>query len=119
MELIGVETISDWRDMFVFGRRGPGYIDQFIVDFYSLFHFFSGFLLGVWFEDDWLIVLSILVFWEIVENSSRGTRFWREWVSLLLPGEDQTNYYGDSWGNLISDIIIGMIGYWVAITWVV
>jgi len=110
--------MSDWRERFVFGRRGPGLIDQFPVDFYSLFHFMSGFLLGMWF-DEWYLPFAILVAWEIIENSQRGTKFWREYVSLLLPGDDQTNYYGDSWGNLITDIVIGMIGYYVALTWVV
>ena len=112
--------MSDWREKFVFGRKGPGLIDQFPIDFYSIIHFMSGFLLGIWFESDgFFIVLSILVAWEVIENSSRGTAFWRKYLSLLLPGDDQANYYGDSWGNLITDIIIGMIGYYVAITWVI
>jgi len=110
--------MSDWRDKFVWGRRGPGYVDQFPVDFYSIFHFFSGFLLGIWLVD-WPIALMALVAWEIFENSSRGTKFWSEYMNLLMPGEDQLHYVGDSWGNLITDIVIGMIGYYVAITWVI
>jgi hypothetical protein len=109
-----------FRDRLVIGRRGPGYTDQMIVDWWSLIHFTSGLLLylvGL----EFIVALSILILFEFWENGRYGTAFFRnlpDWtgsipiVSSALDIDGQSQYQGDSWGNLFFDILFGIAGFW-------
>jgi hypothetical protein len=104
--------MSDWRDNFVFGRRGPGYTDQVLLDLFSIVHFISGIILYlIGFE--FVVAFGILIIFEVWENSELGTSFWRKYASRIWPS--QRNYVGDSWGNLIADIVVGSLGYFVGV----
>lgn len=104
--------MADWRDRFVFGRRGPGYTDQVLLDLFSIIHFLSGlilYLLGF----EFVVAFGLLVIFEVWENSNAGTAFWRKYMARVFPS--QRSYYGDSWGNLIADIVVGVLGYFVGV----
>ena len=106
-----------WRDALVWGRRGPGYTDQVIIDLWSIVHFISGTLLWKLGLDPYPAFL-VLVAFEILENSSFGTAIFRALPDIVPMGKriaiirDQGHYVGDSWGNLIFDIIFGVAGYY-------
>ena len=108
--------MSDER--WVLGRRGPGSTDQVFVDWWSLVHFVSGailFLIG--FDLD--IAIVILIAWEVFENSPIGTALWRG-LPRLFPSskldmiQSQSEYVGDSWGNMAFDVAFGILG-WVIV----
>ncbi len=105
-----------WRDRLVFGRRGPGYTDQMIFDWWSLVHFTSGFILA-FLGAEFLVALAILVLFEFWENSRYGVNFWRtfpDWLPVKIEMiESQKQYQGDSWGNLFFDILFGLAGFYV------
>ena len=109
----------------VWGRRGPGLIDQMIIDPWSIVHFVSGTVL--WFIGfDIYQTILILVIFEICENSRFGIAFFNQLPNrlyALVPAgkrnkiefiEAQKDYVGDSWGNLIFDIIFGVTGWLLA-----
>ena len=105
-----------WRDRLVIGRRGPGYIDQMIFDWWSLVHFASGFFLAV-LGLEFLVALGILILFEFWENSRFGIAFWRNVgmnSSRLEMFKSQADYRGDSWGNMIFDVLFGIAGFYVA-----
>ena len=111
--------MADWRDSLVWGRRGPGYTDQMLFDLWSIVHFISGLTLwklGV--EPSTAVI--ILIAFEIIENSPIGTAFFRAlpdiipWGGRIAIVKDQGHYIGDSWGNLIFDVIFGVAGFYSA-----
>ena len=100
----------------VLGRRGPGETDQVLFDFWSLVHFTSGVLLWkIGIEAN--IALMILIVAELLENYGGGVAVFNwlgrnfGWIKIF---EGQTEYKGDSTGNMVSDIIIGTLGYVLA-----
>lgn len=97
----------------VIGRRGPGDNNQVLFDLWSIVHFISGILLwklGV--EANW--ALMILLVFEVVENYGGGVAFFN-WLGNNFSGikllEAEQDYKGDSVGNVVSDMIIGSLGY--------
>lgn len=108
----------DWRDRLVIGRRGPGYTDQMLFDWWSLVHFTSGFILAL-IGLEFLVALALLILFEFWENSRFGVAFWRNisnnrFVPKIEMFESQAEYQGDSWGNLVFDVIFGVAGFYVA-----
>lgn len=112
----------------VWGRRGPGLTDQMIIDPWSIVHFISGTIL--WFIGfDFYQSIVILIIFEIWENSRFGIAFFNQLPNrlyALVPAgkrnkiefiEAQKDYVGDSWGNLIFDIIFGLSGWLIASTY--
>ena len=100
----------------VIGRRGPGKTDQVLFDLWSIIHFISGILLwklGI--EANW--ALMILIVFEIFENYGGGVAFFN-WLGNNFGSikffEEQADYKGDSLGNVVSDVIIGSLGYILA-----
>lgn len=109
----------DWRERLVIGRRGPGYIDQMLFDWWSLVHFASGFVLAL-LGLEFLVALALLVLFEFWENSRFGVAFWRSFgdtfgnSTRLDMIQSQSEYRGDSWGNLVFDVVFGVAGFYVA-----
>jgi hypothetical protein len=109
----------------VWGRRGPGLIDQMIIDWWSIVHFISGTALWILGFDIYQTAVILIVF-EIWENSRFGINFFNQLpgrIYALLPFakrakiefiEAQKDYVGDSWGNLVFDIIFGLSGWLIA-----
>jgi hypothetical protein len=113
---LGGRPLSD--EKWVLGRRGPGSTDQVFVDSWSFVHFVSGailFLIGF----DLAIAIVILIAWEVFENSPIGTALWRS-LPRLFPNsrtemiQSQSEYVGDSWGNMAFDVVFGILG-WVIV----
>jgi NADH:ubiquinone oxidoreductase subunit 5 (subunit L)/multisubunit Na+/H+ antiporter MnhA subunit len=78
--------------------------DNHYLDFWSIVHFFTGFLLGVifkslkiYFKISLLISFILLTFWEIVEPSG---------YEKLLKTK-----FKEKLGNQITDVIFGIIGF--------
>ena len=102
----------------VIGRRGPGQIDQVLFDWWSLVHVASGLIL-------WKIgcpanlAFLLLVAFEVFEASGAGVWVFRQigkikWLQWLPIIETQKSYQGDSYGNMVMDIIIGVIAFSLA-----
>jgi len=78
----------------------------FIIDLWLIVHFIVGFGLG-WILKDvkiygvqfkaWMIALALLILWEVMEIVLRGTIF-----------------KGETFTNTFWDIIIGMVGFFIA-----
>lgn len=108
--------MSDER--WVLGRRGPGSTDQVFVDWWSLVHFASGGLL-FFVGFDLAMTIVLLIAWEVFENSPIGTALWRS-LPRVFPSsnlemiQSQSDYVGDSWGNMAFDVAFGILG-WVIV----
>lgn len=102
----------------VLGRRGPGEIDQVLFDVWTLVHFASGLIL-------WKIgtpanvAFMLLLAFEVFEASGAGKMVfnwlgrikWLQWLPII---ESQKRYQGDSWGNMIVDMIVGILAFSLA-----
>ena len=117
------------EDFLVFGRRGPGRIDQMIVDWYTIFHFLTGVFLSWTGLFDFYQALTIAIIFEIWENSQFGVNFFRSLPKRLtswwptdsrgakhqMPDfiTSQADYVGDSWGNMIFDVLALLLGWYL------
>ena len=81
--------------MLIFATK-IAHIDQAIIDPWTAIHASSGLLLGL-LGTCQASTLAIATLWEIIENLPTGRTIW------LLMGDD--HYNGDSWQNIISDIL--------------
>tara|TARA_Y100001973_G_C5138358_1_gene301550 strand:- start:449 stop:805 length:357 start_codon:yes stop_codon:yes gene_type:complete len=100
----------------VIGRRGPGTTDQVLFDAWSLVHFASGLLL-------WKIglpanvAIMVIVVAELIENFGGGVAFFNwlgrnfGWIKIF---DGQEDYRGDSVGNMLMDIVIGITAFTLA-----
>ena len=103
----------------VIGRRGSGLVDQALFDVWTLIHIGSATLLW-WLGIEPNVALALIVGFEIIENSGIGYAVFN-WLgnnkligSIPIIGwllSSQSEYTGDSYGNLLSDIIVGSSVY--------
>jgi hypothetical protein len=101
----------------VIGRRGPGDTDQVLFDAWSFIHFASGLLLWKLGLDANVAIMTLIVF-ELIENYGGGVAIFNwlgrnfGWIKLF---DEQADYKGDSTGNMVMDILIGVAAY--ALAW--
>ena len=101
----------------VIGRRGPGTTDQVLFDAWSFVHFASGLLLWKLGLGANVAIMTLLVF-ELIENYGGGVLFFNwlgrnfGWIKIF---NEQEDYRGDSTGNMVMDIVIGVSAY--ALAW--
>jgi len=98
----------------VLGRRGPGDVDQVLFDLWSIVHFVSGIMLWkLGFDAN--VAFMILIAFELVENYFGGVIFFN-WFGAKMGRwgkvfSSQENYKGDSIGNMLTDIMFGILGF--------
>lgn len=101
----------------VIGRRGPGETDQVLFDAWSFVHFASGLILWKLGLDANVAIMTLIVF-ELIENYGGGVVVFNwlgrnfGWIKIF---DEQADYQGDSTGNMVMDILIGVSAY--ALAW--
>tara|TARA_B100000579_G_scaffold426027_1_gene432645 strand:+ start:4874 stop:5200 length:327 start_codon:yes stop_codon:yes gene_type:complete len=93
-------------------------VDQVLFDGWTIVHFVSGVVL-------WKIgcpanlAFALLLAFELFEASGLGVALFRwigkiKWLQWLPIIETQKRYTGDSFGNMVTDVIIGLLGFTLA-----
>ncbi len=71
------------------------------LDYWSILHFISLFIIGFYFPNRWLIIIIGSLIFEFSEGvASRRTRFFKETMK-----------------DKISDLVVNFIGYWAGINY--
>jgi len=102
----------EWGPILGGRSNDPQLADQRLLDIWSLIHAFSGWLLySLGFQP--ALAFMLLIAFEVIENSGIGFWFFQKVFPQNIPllSAGQSNYIGDSWGNMMSDIVIGSAVY--------
>ena len=79
------------------------------VDLLSLVHFIIYFILGLYWEKNYVIVLFIGIIWELLEKAMIENEYIKSLLVRYWPIPER--YINDTLEHSVTDICINMIGY--------
>ena len=93
-----------WNNKIISFELNGETTNKTILDIYSFSHFYSGIILNIITNNNLFITLIISILFEYIENSNFGIKKYRS-------KKKYKNYKGDSFVNILSDIILLQIGF--------